>query len=58
MSEKQNLKPCPFCGGEAHIEFSWSIYYGECNKCFATGPENVTKSNAIKRWNKRTGESK
>ena len=61
MSEKK-LKPCPFCGGEAHVvrcdEFCCgaSIRSVECSGC---GAEIWMESYSVKLWNTRQekGES-
>lgn len=62
------LKPCPFCGGRAILE-SWPMtpfeqicipieekaWYGVfCNDCAASGPDDITKEDAIAAWNRRT----
>lgn len=54
MSE---LKPCPFCGGEAYIQGGenedcpWFI---DCNKCQCEIEYfSVTKQQAIDAWNER-----
>ena len=54
------LKPCPFCGGEGveildYRERGW-LYAIECLDCNAsTGPQRE-KLDAIDAWNRRTGE--
>lgn len=58
-----NLKPCPFCGGEARTGYGLNDYnrWGVgCKSCSATveveewnGVED-TEENAIVAWNKRT----
>ncbi len=55
MSEQ--LKPCPFCGGEAHIDgTSWTTRDGKdqawvtCKKCHTYGPSST---DAIAAWNRR-----
>ena len=52
------LNVCPFCGGNAHLEFDDTYtkpfgHYVECNKCAATSGSCDSKENAIKTWNKR-----
>lgn len=54
------LKPCPFCGGEAHIDgTTWRPSDGEevawvvCKLCNAYGPTFPVKE-AIAAWNRRT----
>ena len=54
MSEA-TLKPCPFCGGEAHIWNSGYYYHGKCWKCNAgiSGNGFTTAAEAIAAWNTR-----
>jgi len=52
------LKPCPFCGGEAVYIGTGNNYPKEywrvmCKKCFASGIYNETKGRARQRWNRR-----
>ena len=61
MSEE--LKPCPFCGGEAEIfeyknkRFVPSIQYrGGCFECGQTVCLENTREDAIKAWNTRANE--
>ena len=62
------LKPCPFCGGEAevvpHKFFSealkaWKVdCYGiECKNCHTSGYQFWgTEEQAVKAWNRRYGD--
>jgi Lar family restriction alleviation protein len=52
------LKPCPFCGGEAEINDIGDRTYGSCLECCArsewywrTEDKNLTR--AIRAWNTR-----
>jgi Lar family restriction alleviation protein len=54
-----NLKPCPFCGGEAKMWFNLETdnYEIECQKCFCDVQQHFgCKDEAIEAWNKRKGE--
>lgn len=52
------LKPCPFCGGEAIVsgcdDTLWSVI---CKKCAASIDYNETKQEAIEAWNRRVQPS-
>ena len=62
--ETIDLKPCPFCGGEAKIIEEHDImigetfYFCECVDCTATilGGK-VEEKEAIKMWNRRVDEN-
>jgi len=51
------LKPCPFCGGEADMDYEpcglrsvdWIVF---CNNCLAK-MTSTEKEDAIKQWNRR-----
>lgn len=56
------LKPCPFCGGEAHIEHDYhgnGFSYICCQSCglksgsFMRSFEIASDTEAIKYWNRR-----
>lgn len=53
------LKPCPFCGGKAHIRTE--RYYQPnmrrnviCEKCYSNSGWYKTEEEAAKAWNRRT----
>ena len=52
------LKPCPFCGGEAQYidEVELNYCYVFCKNCFAQTGQYVldAEDKAITAWNKRT----
>ena len=52
-----NLKPCPFCGGEATI-IGDDYYWCQCLNCWAEtlGSEDVQQ--AIEYWNRRAEDGK
>ena len=54
------LKPCPFCGGEAKVEMDESWYWEyavSCTKCFATiNLYFAAEEEAAEAWNKRASE--
>src|SRR5258708_4145071 len=60
MSEDQELKPCPFCGGKAELVFhggpeNIEVCCSNMNSC-AIGQLGVyrdTREEAIKAWNRR-----
>ena len=65
MTEITNLKPCPFCGGEATLCSVVSMQHEICYvvKCddlncimCAGGTLRKTISQAIEAWNRRDGE--
>lgn len=49
------LKPCPFCGGEAEIYQSYCGYYQiECHQCSARSCMAVEEESVISNWNMRS----
>lgn len=63
------LSSCPFCGGEAKLEHTWTAsYWIECESCEATAsgtwsgdaskPADHKRAaqSAINAWNRRAGE--
>jgi len=56
------LKPCPFCGGEAETLTAESMYGGYlfgimCNDCCSRGDIYDTEAEAIEAWNTRAVET-
>lgn len=53
MSEE--LKPCPFCGGKAHLVIGDEFCHIRCHQCGATGAlaDAIRESDAIAAWNRR-----
>lgn len=49
------LKPCPFCGGEAKLykAKSWEIFV-ECTSCHTDSAIFYDVEKAIEAWNRRT----
>lgn len=68
MKNEFDLKPCPFCGGEASISETFTVYdgshktpstyYGSCMLCGCNmkgvGGGLETKEQAAEYWNNRT----
>lgn len=52
--DKQELKPCPFCGHTRIMVDSNEVW---CLKCAANMPF-LTEKDGIRRWNLRAGEKK
>ncbi len=56
MVEREELKPCPFCGNEAIKVEKTRLdgegrYYVYCPRCEARGSEQYCAANAIGAWN-------
>ena len=48
------LKPCPFCGGEAKLRAFYKDYCVYCTRCNAsTMKYSPTETKAIEAWNRR-----
>ena len=57
------LKPCPFCGGEAHLDKSYShfrdtvIYCEGCDVVFTLDDCNATAEEVAKAWDNRVPQT-
>jgi len=51
MSEE--LKPCPFCGGDAEVNEIDDEYLSSCSECSANLGFFETEHDAITAWNTR-----
>ena len=63
MNNIEELKPCPFCGGEAHLLTSNGSFLVECSVCltdFLNGPVGIgwyrSEKDAAADWNDRPSE--
>jgi len=61
---KQKLLPCPFCGGEANIEYcgnpsSYMDFYARCTneKCGCRLSVVDEGNNSVKAWNTRVNKT-
>lgn len=54
------LKPCPFCGGEADVEWYVRIKTGYCycKSCKTRMPNKLSKEEAIEAWNRRVNDGR
>jgi len=50
MDERQNLKPCPFCGDDQPVLLYSAV---RCRICGAVGPFSSSDDQAIEKWNTR-----
>lgn len=52
----EELKPCPFCGGEARFVRGdvFNSHSVQCMKCHCFSPSLWTKEECTKEWNTRT----
>lgn len=55
MTEDVELKPCPFCGGEATLTKNEksSIFYVFCKECLRYGVGDEISKKAVEYWNAR-----
>lgn len=59
LDDVEEIKPCPFCGGKAEIDYLWynRNYPGvRCNDCGAYVFAYNSEEKAIEKWNKRANE--
>lgn len=55
MMKEIELKPCPFCGGEARkYKGALDLYGIVCKKCGAKIYGRANKASATRAWNRRT----
>ena len=47
------LKPCPFCGGEAVLQAFYGGNYVECGTCKCSTERFIKTEDAIQAWNNR-----
>lgn len=54
----KELKPCPFCGGEAELTLFLGNHCVACTNCLGAivPSRGMTEEEAIEAWNRRAGE--
>lgn len=68
MTDKETLKPCPFCGGSdiritRHPKEGTGLHWNEdvysmcCYDCGATFPNRYKRELLVEAWNRRAGDS-
>lgn len=53
LTERGELLPCPFCGGEARVVGVGKWRYAVCKKCTIEGPVKMDIDEARLAWNTR-----
>lgn len=51
------LKPCPFCGGEAERIECLSGVFVQCHKCWVGTSVSSSRGVATRAWNRRVGNA-
>lgn len=54
------IKPCPFCGGEAKLNYVGTcipLYFISCEKCGCKQESSIHKEAVINAWNNRATEA-
>jgi Lar family restriction alleviation protein len=56
----EEIKPCPFCGGEAWVCRTGILFYISCKnyECGANYHTKPTRKEAIQAWNQRKADNK
>lgn len=54
---RADLKPCPFCGGEAHATNGVGEWWVSCLACFGGAPLQTSRDLAVAAWNTRAREA-
>lgn len=49
----KELKPCPFCGGEAEMQHAMGEWWALCPICKANVDGKNTEQRAVEAWNSR-----
>ena len=58
MSDKDELKACPFCGGTAAKQIDKSLYYIECINCECRTARFFEELEAHYAWNRRANDER
>lgn len=68
MIEREELKPCPFCGGKAEMRITVKNRIEErkrgkahlvmCKVCRASSRAEFDENKSVEKWNRRTDDGK
>lgn len=53
--ENEEIKRCPFCGGEAELKENELWYWVQCKNCHTTSRGSSYESKVTECWNRRDG---
>ena len=55
-TKEPELKPCPFCGGDAYMseDVKFHVFFVACSHCVSRTGNHKSKEYASDAWNKRT----
>ena len=57
MESKTELKPCPFCGGRASVNYCCGEFAVECVDCECGTKYDPSREGVIAAWNRRVDDT-